>query len=213
MDGRQYVSEKVAPGTYDLVIQDAVNDLSVPAHLMTKEYNDAVKKSLKPGGVYLLTIIDSVAYGKLWKAAMATLRESFPAGNVVLLTAEAPEPAGTDDGAKWDERRRVLVIYASDKPFGLDDLHDAVVAQAPLEGRLKLATASLAVGVAPPAPEAVDELPPRLGIARHQFVAHTIVVPAARLKPYTDREPGIVLTDQFCPIDNLMAEVFRQRYK
>ena len=35
--------ERAAPGTYDLVVQDAVNDLSVPSHLLTKEYNDAVK--------------------------------------------------------------------------------------------------------------------------------------------------------------------------
>ena len=33
MDGRQYVAERAAPGSYDLIIQDAVNDLSVPAHV------------------------------------------------------------------------------------------------------------------------------------------------------------------------------------
>ena len=60
MDGRQFVAEKAVPGTYDLVIQDAVNDLSVPSHLLTKEYNDAVKLTLKPDGVYLLTVIDSI---------------------------------------------------------------------------------------------------------------------------------------------------------
>src|SRR5262249_25583437 len=41
MDGRQFVAERAAPGGYDLIVQDAVNDLSVPAHLLTKEYNDA----------------------------------------------------------------------------------------------------------------------------------------------------------------------------
>ena len=54
---RQFASvERAVPGSYDLVVQDAVNDLSVPAHLMTKEYNDAVRAVLKPqSGVYLLT--------------------------------------------------------------------------------------------------------------------------------------------------------------
>jgi hypothetical protein len=92
MDGRQYVSEKVPPGTYDLVVQDAVNDLSVPSHLLTKEYNDAVKATLKPNGVYLLTVIDSIGYGKLWKAAMHTLQESYPAENVALLLPNGVNP-------------------------------------------------------------------------------------------------------------------------
>ncbi|VTS02318.1 spermidine synthase : Putative membrane protein OS=Myxococcus xanthus (strain DK 1622) GN=MXAN_2295 PE=4 SV=1: MFS_1: Spermine_synth [Gemmata massiliana] len=213
MDGRQFVAEKAQPGSYDLVIQDAVNDLSVPAHLMTKEYNDAVKASLKPGGAYLLTIIDSVAYGKLWKAAMATLTKTFPAENVVLLTAEEPEPAGTPDGAAWDRTRRVLVIYASDKPFSVDAVRDAVVGQAPIVRRGLWAAASVAIGAAQVPPPEISGPPPLLGLARYIDLVNTIEVPAARLKPYTDREPGVILTDQFCPIDNLMAEVFRQRYK
>lgn len=237
MDGRQFVAEKAAPGTYDLVIQDAVNDLSVPAHLMTREYNDAVKATLKPGGAYLLTIIDSIAYGKLWKAAMATLAKSFPAGNVVLLTAEAAAgPTGTYAGDEWNQRRRVLVIYASDAPFGLAAVRDAVVAQAPPEARFHLAAASIhigaaasletdaelrfglaagcvAVGTAALDPEEVEWPPPALGIARYLHIAHTAQVAPRRLRGFTDREPGVVLTDQFCPIDNLMAEVFRQRYK
>ena len=117
MDGRQFVAERAAPGSYDLVIQDAVNDLSVPAHLMTKEYNDAVKAALKPGGAYLLTIIDSVGHGKLWKAAMATLAETFPAKNIVLL--RVPKKGESEN---WYESREVLVIYASDKPFSLSAL-------------------------------------------------------------------------------------------
>ena len=213
MDGRQFVAEKAQPGSYDLVIQDAVNDLSVPAHLMTKEYNDAVKASLKPGGAYLLTIIDSIAYGKLWKAAMATLTKTFPAENVVLLTAEEPEPAGTPAGTAWDRTRRVLVIYASDKPFNLDAVRDAVVNQASFERRMKWTGASVAIGASGLQPDEDDGPPPKLGIARYLHTVYTIEVPAARLKPYTDREPGVILTDQFCPIDNLMAEVFRQRYK
>ncbi len=209
MDGRQYVSEKVAPGTYDLVIQDAVNDLSVPAHLMTKEYNDAVKATLRPDGVYLLTIIDSIAYGKLWKAAMATLAKTFPAENIVLLSAESPEPDGTIDGERWDRQRRVLVIYASDKPFRVSALYDAL-AERVVPGFVARIAVGFASGgdlaAALPVTEAV-------AVVRNKFRVYTVEVPAARLKPYTDREPGVVLTDQFCPIDNLMAEVFRQRYK
>jgi MFS family permease len=213
MDGRQYVSEKVPAGTYDVIIQDAVNDLSVPAHLMTKEYNDAVKAALKPNGVYLLTIIDSIEYGKLWKAAMATLAKSFPPENIVLLSAEYVPPAGTKDSDEWNRRRRVMVIYASEKPFNIDDLRDAEVNQSPLRSKFKLVTASVALGASQSQPEDTEGPPPRMGIARYLPLTHTVQVPDARLKTFTAIEPGLVLTDQYCPIDNLMAEVFRQRYK
>ena len=49
MDGRQFVQEQAPKGSYQLVVQDAVNDLSVPYHIMTKEYNDAVKQAADAG--------------------------------------------------------------------------------------------------------------------------------------------------------------------
>jgi spermidine synthase len=211
MDGRQFVAEKAAPGSYDLVVQDAVNDLSVPAHLMTKEYNDAVKATLKPGGAYLLTIIDSVAQGKLWKAAMATLRRSFT--NVVLLSDAPPSPAGTEAGEAWDRARHVLVIYASDTPFSAHSLQSAQPALPVSAERFAGSLAEL--GAAPAGPPAAAL---RCLVALQEEFARrpevrTVAIPPERLKPYTDREPGVVLTDQFCPIDNLMAEVFRNRNK
>ncbi len=214
MDGRQFVAERAAPGSYDLVIQDAVNDLSVPAHLMTKEYNDAVKAVLKPkDGVYLLTIIDSIGEGKLWKAAMATLEKSF--GHVLLLTADAIAEDGTPTGDEWDSRRRVMVIYASDKPFSLEALQHAQPDPTPLAGPLRMAALALAPVEPPgsgPAYVLRHAIVMNVDVKRQPHV-NTIPVPAERLKKFTDREPGVVLTDQFCPIDNLMAEVFRARNK
>ena len=131
MDGRQFVSEKAAPGSYDLVVQDAVNDLSVPSHLLTKEYNDAVKRTLRPDGTYLLTVIDSLKHGRLWRSALRTLRESFPNVEVICsdeIPPEVPPPdASEDDRRQWqrrlklfEENRQVLVIYASDRPLNED---------------------------------------------------------------------------------------------
>jgi predicted membrane-bound spermidine synthase len=214
MDGRQYVAERAQPGSYDLVIQDAVNDLSVPAHLMTKEYNDAIKAALKPNGVYLLTIIDSVGNGKLWKAAMATLGLTFPAENVVLLTPQSVPEAGTEAADRWAAGRQVMVIYASDKPFD----RAAVQAAQPdgLTGPARTAVLPLLPLVVPgggPAPLAYTvNTALNLEVARRRPV-YTTMVPPARLKPFTDPDPGVILTDQFCPIDNLMAEVFRARNK
>jgi spermidine synthase len=115
MDGRQFVQERAAPGHYQLVIQDAVNDLSVPYHIMTKEYNDAIKRLLTPDGVYLLTVIDEYEDGLLMRAAVQTLRASFP--YVAVLGASA----------LWEhDQRSVFVLYAADRPFDRAALAAAV---------------------------------------------------------------------------------------
>lgn len=111
MDGRQFVRERARKGHYQLVIQDAVNDLSVPYHLMTKEYNDAVKATLAPGGAYLLTLIDSIQDGELWRAAVHTMRESFK--YVVLLDPE---------GFLRPASRHVFIVYGSDEEPNLADV-------------------------------------------------------------------------------------------
>jgi hypothetical protein len=118
MDGRQFVREKAEKGHYRLVIQDAVNDLSVPYHLMTKEYNDAVKATLtedkatgKKNGAYLLTLIDSIEDGDLWRAAVHTMRQSFD--YVALL-----DPSGFPD----PKARHVFIVYGSDRPLDLADV-------------------------------------------------------------------------------------------
>lgn len=205
MDGRQFVAEVAKPGSYALVIQDAVNDLSVPAHLMTKEYNDAVKRVLKPGGAYLLTIIDSVEHGKVWRASMATLKQSF--AHVHLLAsseppaAERPADEKPEDWAArtaaWASGRQVYVIYASDTPLDLGVLRAATDAAT---GPRPLVWPDVKTAALGPAAATVPEL-----------AFYTRLVPPAVLEPFLAKEPGVILTDQYAPIDNLMAEVFRRR--
>jgi spermidine synthase len=114
MDGRQFVAEKAEQGTYHVVTLDAVNDYSVPGHLLTKECNEAVKRTLTDDGLYLVTVIDDVANGKLWKAAFHTLKESFPHVTVTF-------PKGTFDPARPDKlERSVIVLYAANRPLEPD---------------------------------------------------------------------------------------------
>jgi hypothetical protein len=272
MDGRQFVAEKVPPGTYDLVIQDAVNDLSVPSHLLTKEYNDAVKAAMKPNGVYLLTVIDSVGFGKLWKAAMHTLQETYPAGNVVLLTPDNLDPTRfkiTDDelerflkydlvpesvvqkvkslrGMEFsqdefreelnglldvDERdkyleeilenathlftRHVLVIYASDRPLDLTAIRAAVAEQLnpTIVPCFELGTIARSGLLPGGIPSALATIAQGQKLTIDSKILHTYQIPVANLKPYLDAPPRIILTDQFAPVDNLIADVFRYRLR
>jgi hypothetical protein len=198
LDGRQFVSERAAKGHYRLVIQDAVNDLSVPYHLMTKEYNDAVKATLTPDGAYLLTLIDSLDGGRLWRAAVNTMRQSFKF--VYLLS---PTGFYQEDG-DISANRSVYIIYGADQPLDVEAVKkaafafrsDECAAARAMLGQLQL-------------PEPFAILPEAFDAWRRRVWLH--VLDDDVLDELLKRQKAIVLTDQYCPVDNLMSEVFRDR--
>jgi spermidine synthase len=199
MDGRQYVAEKAPKGHYQLVVQDAVNDLSVPYHLLTKEYNDAVKSLLTPDGAYLLTLIDPLGTGKLWRAAAHTMRETFP--HVYLL---APVGTGFDH-----EGRQVYILYGSTRPLELKPVTDeeegaGLHARMPEEVRTLIESLHMAHGIMIGGSALQDIVPWTRVLEPHDFEQ---VLNAAGGKVY----PKMILTDQYAPVDNLMSEVFRNR--
>ncbi len=168
LDGRQFITEQTRPNTYDLVTLDAVNDFSVPSHLMTKEFNDSVKATLTPSGVYLVTVIDLVETGQLWKAAAHTLQKSF-------RYVEMAFPVGEfDEGHPEKSQQSVMVLYASDSPLDGAKLREAVLKQTGQEPKTQIVRRDVFEGM---------------------------------LK----RGKTTILTDQFCPTDNLMMNVFKLR--
>ena len=175
MDGRQFVAERAPAGHYHLVSLDAVNDLAVPSHLLTKEFNEGVKRTLTPDGVYLLTVIDMLEDGKLWRAAVHTLKQTFP--HVEVLTAyQYYGPGG----------RQVYVIYAANQPLDLGALRRT----------------------APP-DEALGALAGPAAWAAQPY--YTRRLPDGEEERLLAKAPPLILTDQFAPTDNLMAEVYRRR--
>jgi predicted membrane-bound spermidine synthase len=116
MDGRQFVREHARPGAYDVVVLDAVNDLSVPYHLLAIEFDDTVRRLLAPGGVYMVSVIDRYQDGRLLPAVLRTVGAAFP--SVQLLS---PVPRWSSGGAG------VFVAVGSEQPVALDDLRRALV--------------------------------------------------------------------------------------
>jgi spermidine synthase/MFS family permease len=163
LDGRQFVHELAPVGHYALVVQDAVNDLSVPYHIMTKEYNDQVKAILAPDGVYLLTVIDLYNGGQLLRSAVRTMMQTFP--SVQLLAAT--QAWDGDDAAVW-------VIAGGEQPLDLEVVRSYL--QSVGAGRMR-----------------------------------TQMLAPARLRAYVDQGPQIILTDQYAPVDNLIAPLFTGR--
>ena len=173
LDGRQFVQELARPKRYHLVVQDAVNDFSVPSHIMTLEYNRAVRNIMTDDGILLLTVIDEFAAtpngpkGKLLPAAIRTMQASFP--HVYLLGYPyRNQPVWQEDG------RRVFVIAGMMKPLDMARFREILAQQ----------------GVREP---------------------KTILMPAERLNTYLDSIPTLILTDDFVPTDNLLAETFWRR--
>jgi spermidine synthase len=79
MDGRMYFNDGEAiKGKYDLVLGDAFNDLSVPYHLTTLEFDQEVKLAMKPDGFFLVNIIDNPTRGDFVRPYVNTLRQVFP---------------------------------------------------------------------------------------------------------------------------------------
>ncbi len=76
-DARIFLIERNATFKYDLVVGDAFNDMSVPYHLTTYEFNEMVKRNMRPDGIYMVNVIDDLTGGRFLVSLMHTLRESF----------------------------------------------------------------------------------------------------------------------------------------
>jgi len=97
-------------GAYDVVVGDAFGSLAVPWHLTTAEMVEQVRRVLRPGGVYVLNVIDFPPLD-FARAESATLLAAF---EDVALMAEPESLEGTDGGN--------LVLVASDDPLPVDAL-------------------------------------------------------------------------------------------
>jgi SAM-dependent methyltransferase len=127
-DARQTLRD-VPSRSADLVVGDAFGGLSVPWHLATREFVAGIRRVLRPGGVYLLNIIDhdELAFAR---AEAATLRRVFahvavvddpdPGRNLVLVASAEPLRL---DGVALDRRGAVTdgAAFAGDAEVLTDD--------------------------------------------------------------------------------------------
>lgn len=104
---------------FDVVFSDVFHDISIPAHLVTREYHQEVKARLAPGGVYAANVIEGGAWPRFLYSLVRTLAEDFASVEVwfdasdagggkrstyVVLASEAPSLVGRLAAAYGDER-------------------------------------------------------------------------------------------------------------
>ncbi len=107
---------------YHVVVGDAFNDLSVPYHLTTLEFNEEVRRKLKDGGIYAVNIVDAPVPGTFLRAYVHTLSRTFDHLAVIPVSSDLD----------FDDRMTSIVL-ASDRPIRQDDL-DAANARLDVEG-------------------------------------------------------------------------------
>jgi spermidine synthase len=78
---------------YDLIYGDAFNDLSVPYHLTTREFNQRVRAVLRDDGFYLINVIDKFHGGGFLPSFVRTLKTVFP--HVYIMASGTPWNSST----------------------------------------------------------------------------------------------------------------------
>ena len=115
-DGRLSIAGQRA-AAFDVVVGDAFGGISVPWHLATREVAASVRRLLRPGGIYVLNVIDHPPQGFV-KAEAATLAAVF---DHVALVAKAEQVAGRGGGNH--------VLVASDAPIDVVGLESRLGAR------------------------------------------------------------------------------------
>ena len=122
-DGRQFIEKSRRP--YDVIFLDAYGSDSIPAHLTTQEFLQAVRRAVTPGGVVVGNLWGRSA-NPLYDSMVRTYQEVFDellildvrgASNMILLALPRKQPLSRD---KLIELARNLSA-ARRFPFDLGD--------------------------------------------------------------------------------------------
>ncbi|MEX1169342.1 MAG: fused MFS/spermidine synthase [Chloroflexota bacterium] len=125
-DARQSI-RALPSDTFDLVFGDAFGGLAVPWHLTTTEFLDEVTRVLRPGGAYVMNVIDYPPFGFV-RAEAATAATRFP--HVAVISGRR-----AIDGAAGGN----LVLVASKRPLDLASVEVAIEAWGESESTVVLA--------------------------------------------------------------------------
>ncbi len=197
-DARQFVEKAQGGEKYDLIFGDAFNDFSVPWHLTTREFNDKIAGLLTDDGVYMINIIDA------YKSDEVARRNA-------LADESGDEPTDADLDAAVAEARRFggfLGAWVNTAKLTFDHVY-VFGTDVPGDGLRETF-----VVVASKKPIDLAELGRRDGDPLfQQDGANFEPDPYGEedLKAVDLRSRGIILTDDYAPVENLLAPVAETR--
>ncbi|WP_406701051.1 fused MFS/spermidine synthase [Singulisphaera sp. Ch08] len=205
-DARQFVERNQNSKQYDLIFGDAFNDFSVPWHLTTKQFNDKIAKMMSPNGIYMINIIDAYKSDETAKEVARTkiadedITDAKAKSQVEREEREQALKYGGFLGA-WVKTAKLtfphVYIFGTDNTpgSGLRETFVVVASKQPLENLIK----DLGSKDDDPKFFQNDELfePKPFGEDDQKQVEV--------------RSRGIVLTDDYAPVENLLAPVAATR--
>lgn len=138
-DARRALENEPA-ASFEVIVGDAFHDIAVPQHLVTSEFFKLVRSRLKPGGIYLMNVIDGRERPRLTLSIAASLERAFPVVEVwrpysqggrqtyVILASETPTPKSrlysrVSPDATWDRvgEEELAGLAAAVDPIPLTD--------------------------------------------------------------------------------------------
>ena len=92
-DARTTLQAMPAEPLYDVIFTDAFRDISVPSHLVTREFHAAVAKRLRPNGFYAINVVEGGRTPRFLFSLVKTLGKVFPAVEVWVEVEGGEFPA------------------------------------------------------------------------------------------------------------------------
>jgi hypothetical protein len=204
-DARQFVERNQDSKKYDIIFGDAFNDFSVPWHLTTREFNDKIAKMMNPAGVYMINIIDvyesdSVARKKAEKIIdKEKVTDQAEKDRIIAKELARAHKYGGFLGA-WAKTAKLtfpyIYIFGTDRIPGSGLRETFVVVASKQELDLK----DLAKREDDPVFYHNDR--------RTEPVPYG---PEDEKTVFENLSRGIILTDDFAPVENLLAPVAETR--
>lgn len=198
-DARWFVMNCPDKGKYDFVFGDAFNDLTVPYHLTTREFAELVKSLMKPDGIFMVNLIDNYEKGLFLPSYIRTLEEVFGTGNVVLFRHDLDM-----------EGSSTFIVAASPRRLDMEDF----VTTTDRNFQISIGLGQLLNGPCGQPPLALGTLDSDTWPLWQKSLLSSHVMPAEDLRRYLSlKEPkSVILTDDYVPVDNLLAPLFEERF-
>ena len=178
-DARMAVQELPA-GQYDLIVSDVFNDMAVPYHLTTREFNAHLQRLLNPEGIYLVNLIIKVSKGRFLRSFVRTLHTLYPYVYVLSEAGNYQAAALVGGRALPVADRTTVIVAAARQPIDFSRFRSYRTGSGDPTASVVASSASGASGN--------EGQPLAAG-------------------------PSMLLTDDYAPVDTMVAELFTDDVK
>ncbi len=201
-DARAFVERNQGKKQYDVIFGDAFNDFSVPWHLTTREFNEKLGSMLAPEGVYMINIID------VYESDAHAARE---AEKTIELGKDKRSPDAIKAAELATAHEYGGFLGAWVKTAKLTFPHVYVFGTTEVPGGGQRETFVVVVSKQPLDLDSLGGRDEDPRFFENDKLFEPKPFPAADMAEIEVRSRGIILTDDYAPVENLLAPVAKTR--